>query len=72
MNKKLREEKRKLKFKKRLRNIGVTDPQILKKPKGEKYNYTGFIESGKPCSCFVCSSKKYNRAKEKQKVEPNS
>jgi len=72
MNKGLREEKRKLKFKKRLRNIGVANHEILTKPKGEGYNYTGFIESGKPCSCFVCSNEKYNRAKEKQKVEPNS
>lgn len=67
MNKGLREEKRKLKFKKRLRNIGVTDHEILKKPKGERYNYTGFIESGKPCSCPVCRHEKYNRAKEKSK-----
>lgn len=70
MNKGRRNELKKLKYKKRLINIRQLNNDTLTSPKGVHngipYNFTSFIESGKPCSCLFCTGKKYNRAKEKR------
>ena len=55
MNKGRRNELTKLKHKKRCKNLGII-PE-------ENYCYK---HQGKPCSCFVCSGNKYNRAKSKK------
>jgi hypothetical protein len=52
MNKGRREELTQLKFKKRLKQLG------LNKSEGNFYCYK---TNGKPCSCSVCSPKKYSR-----------
>lgn len=65
MNKALRQEVKKLKYKKRLLKIGAWNNDTMKSPIGERYNYTGYINHSSPCSCFMCSHSKYDRAKEK-------
>lgn len=55
MNKARRHELKMLKYKKRLRNLN------LKEDEGKLYSYRSH---GAPCSCFVCSHSKYNRAKD--------
>ncbi len=59
MNKGRRNELRKLKYKRRLKLMGCLSPETLNRPKGVRmgvsYNFTGFIESGKPCSCEFCT-----------------
>lgn len=67
MNKARRQELKNLKYKKRLKRIGKCNAKTLANPKGERYNYTGYKNSSKPCSCPVCSPYKYNRAKQKRK-----
>lgn len=66
MNKARRQELKNLKYKKRLRLIGSLNNDTLVNPKGHNYNYTGFKNSSKPCSCPVCSPYKYDRAKVKK------
>lgn len=64
MNKKRRQELRKLKFKKRLKNLNIRWEDRL--------SHLSFIDSGKPCSCFLCRAEKYrdNRQdKHKNKYE---
>ena len=62
MNKARRHELKKLKYKKRLIRIGSWDNETAKSPIGEHYNYTGFLNSSNPCSCFMCSNQKYKRS----------
>lgn len=69
MNKARRQELKKLKFKRRLIMRKIAPHSILNNPKGERYNYTGFINHGQPCNCDMCQRPdlKYNRAKEKRR-----
>lgn len=55
MNKRRRHELKMLKYKKRLKQLSLKD--------GEG-NFYAYRSHGQPCSCFVCSHSKYNRAKE--------
>lgn len=57
MNKKRRFELKMLKFKKRLKQLGLTLKQG---------NFHAYITSGKPCSCYLCSPNKFSR-KQKHK-----
>lgn len=69
-NKGEREEIKKYKYKQRLEKLGLLNehPEALDNPRGECYNFTGYKNSSKPCSCCMCSKhKKYNRAKNKNK-----
>lgn len=76
MNKGRRQEIAKRKYIKRLKNLGLLNefPEAKNNPRGEHngipYNLTGYVTTGKPCSCFMCSKhRKYNRAKNKYKNE---
>lgn len=57
MNKARRNELRQLKFKRRLKNLGLkqTSPR----------DYVCYKDQGKPCSCKMCSPRKYSRSKTK-------
>lgn len=72
MNKARRQELKKLKYLKRLRKYGLLNEQSRVSPKGERYNYTGYMNHGAPCSCCVCSNLKYRniRAKIKRSEMP--
>ncbi len=59
MNKHRRHELKMLKYKKRLHNLN------LKEGEGKFYSYRSH---GAPCSCFMCSHSKYDRAQEKSKL----
>lgn len=72
MNKGRRNELKQLKYKKRLKLRGEWNIHTSANPRGEMpterdqpyhYNYTGYKTSSAPCSCPMCSCKKYNRAK---------
>lgn len=71
MNKARRNELKQLKYKRRLKIIGQCNAETLANPKGERYNFTGFKTSGKPCSCYACQQieDSYNRAKIKRQVQ---
>lgn len=61
LNKKRRFELKMLKFKKRLKQLGLT----LKEG-----NFHAYRTSGQPCSCFMCSGLKFSRkTKHKNKDE---
>lgn len=60
-NKGRRNELTALKFKKRLKQIGMTIDDA-RKPENNLYV---FKSHGKPCSCWACRGQKYNRSKEK-------
>lgn len=62
MNKQERKRKGIAKFKKRLQNYGYKIEDIFK----EGYNLFCFKTTGKPCSCWMCKDKKFDR-KEKHK-----
>lgn len=63
-NKGERNRKTKIKFKRRLRNMGILEKSG--QPTEEQYCYKS---QGKPCSCPICSGEKYNRkTKHKKKV----
>ncbi len=53
MNKGRRNEIEKLKWEKRLKNLGI--------PLEDKEKFTCYKSQGKPCSCNMCSSEKYDR-----------
>jgi len=57
MNKGRRHELKMLKYKKRLKQLSLTES-----PNANLYAYRSH---GQPCSCYMCSGLKYNRAKEK-------
>jgi len=59
MNKVRRFELKMLHYKRRLKKYGIKDDSAG--------NHYAFRSHGKPCSCWVCRSDKYNRAGEKQK-----
>lgn len=62
MNKARRNELRDLKWKKRLKTLGLK----REKPK----DFIGFRDQGKPCSCSICSGQKYKRSvKHKHRIE---
>ncbi len=65
MNKGRRQELKQLKYKKRLRQLGLYEESREKNPRGDNYNLTCYKTTGKPCSCYMCSYKKYDRAKVK-------
>lgn len=76
MNKGRRQELKNLKYKRRLKNLGLLHLSEFKVPNKNavetcaiKANLNSYRTSGKPCSCFMCSPYKYNRAKEKVRVE---
>lgn len=58
INKGRRQELKMLKYKKRLKQLGLTE--------GKGKNYFAYRSHGSPCSCPVCSPAKYNRAKIKR------
>jgi hypothetical protein len=72
MDKARRNEIKKLKYKKRLIRIGEWNEDTKRSPKGEKYDFTGFLNSSNPCSCWACRGDKYNRAKVKKTVDANT
>jgi hypothetical protein len=49
--------------------IGHLNSETLANPKGESYNFVGYRNSSNPCSCGMCSHKKYNRAKMKKDID---
>lgn len=55
MNKGRRNELRDLKWKRRLKNLG------LKREKSR--DYICYRDQGRPCNCSVCQKPKYNRKK---------
>lgn len=59
-NKGRRTELTNLKYKKRLKNLG------LKETDGKLYCYKS---SGKPCSCSICKKPRYNRSKSKKQLK---
>jgi len=59
MNKARRNELKQLHYKRRLKQLGLKDDP----------SYYAYKSSGKPCSCYLCSPYKYNRAKEKQEIQ---
>lgn len=69
MNKARRQELKQLRYKKRLLVLGLLSTDTLLNPKGTQnnvcYNFTGYKNSSNPCSCYLCSNRKYNRAKSK-------
>jgi hypothetical protein len=69
MNKARRHEIKLLKYKRRLLMIGHLNSETLANPKGESYNFVGYRNSSNPCSCGMCSHKKYNRAKMKKDID---
>lgn len=50
--------------------MGKLSAEAVANPVGVKngiqYNYAGFKTTSTPCSCSVCSHRKYNRAKVKR------
>lgn len=58
MNKGRRHELKMLKYKRRLNNFGLKETP--------NSNLTAYRSHGSPCSCFICSNDKYNRAKMKR------
>ena len=70
MNKEIRKEYKKLKYLKRLNKLGYSKDitnQLLKNPRteidGVKFNMTCYKNTSTPCSCFICSNKKYKGSK---------
>lgn len=61
MNKARRHELKMLKYKRRLNNLGLKES-----PNSNLYAYRSH---GSPCSCYMCSHKKYNRSKEKNTLK---
>lgn len=58
-NKGERQRKTRLKYKKRLKNLG------LKENEG---NFHCYKSTGKPCSCYLCSPEKYDRTEKHKKT----
>jgi hypothetical protein len=58
MNKARRHELKMLKYKKRLKQLGFKE--------SAKSNLFAYRSHGTPCSCYMCSPYKYNRAKMKK------
>lgn len=56
MNKKRRQEIKMLKYKKRLKNLGLMDLND-----DNKANLYALRSHGKPCSCGLCRNEKYSR-----------
>ncbi len=52
MNKRARFRIKMLKYKKRVRTLGLDE---------REGNFYAYRSHGKPCSCFVCSSEKFSR-----------
>ena len=64
MNKGLRNEIERRKFRKRIEQVGLKMEDVHK----PQNNLWAYKSTGKPCSCFMCSGLKYNRAKEKSEA----
>jgi hypothetical protein len=54
MNKARRHELKMLKYRKRLRQLGLQE--------GPNRNFYAYRSHGQPCSCSMCRGEKYNRA----------
>ncbi len=65
MNKLERKLKSKAKFKKRLKNYGISENEIYKNPRA----HSGLRTSGKPCSCNICSPNKRGDVKMKYRIK---
>lgn len=59
MDKARRHQLKMLKFKKRLKQLGLL---------GVDGNFNSFRSHGKPCSCFLCKNEKYKRGMDNIKV----
>lgn len=70
MNKARRNELKQLKYKSRLKQVGLLTQGLLKNPKHKGHNMTGYKNHGAPCSCFFCQQpdKRYNRAKVREEI----
>ena len=68
MNKGLRNEIERRKFRKRIEQVGLKMEDVHK----PQNNLWGYKTSGKPCSCFMCSGLKYDRANEKRNNSYNN
>jgi len=60
MNKRRRYELKMLKYKKRLKQLGLKEAQ-------PNSNFTAYRSHGSPCSCWYCRDKKY-RDNDRQKI----
>ena len=63
MDKARRNELGKLKFKKRLKQLGLKEDDR----EGRKVNYNCYRTTGQPCSCILCSPEKYKRSEKHKK-----
>lgn len=64
MNKKRRHELKMLKYRKRLKQLGLKETQ-------PNANFTAYRSHGSPCSCWYCRGKKYrdnDRQRENYKI----
>ena len=68
MNKGLRNEIERQKFRKRVEQVGLKMEDVHK----PQNNLWAYKSTGKPCSCFMCSGLKYDRAKEKRNNNYNN
>jgi hypothetical protein len=69
MTKARRQELKMLHYKRRLKKMGKLSYKVLYLPIGEskgiRYNFSAYRSHGAPCSCFLCSHRKYSRAQYK-------
>lgn len=63
-NKGERQRKTQLKYKKRLKNLGLKETE-------PNSNYHCYKSTGKPCSCPMCSPEKYNRTEKHKNKDIN-
>lgn len=61
MNKGRRHELKMLKYRKRLKQLGLRE--------GPNKNFYAYRSHGHPCSCWMCSHLKYSRAEAKRNGE---
>lgn len=60
MNKGRRQELTKLKFKKRMKNLNISQEEQ------DKWGYYCYKDSGTPCSCYMCRDEKYRNTHRKR------
>lgn len=61
MNKARRHELKMLKYKRRLKNLGLKE--------NPNSNFHAYRSHGSPCSCYMCSHNKYSRETEKKTLK---
>ena len=73
MNKGLRHQLKIKKYKRRLKRVGLYSEQKVANPKGIEngvhYNLSGYRSHSNPCSCSMCSFKKYKRSAVKREEQ---